>query len=113
MTTKLSSDNIQPAVVSNITGPRIANVQVTNSSYIATGANTISTSGGYVRINGSGFQSNINVIVGNTPATSVTYVNSTQINSQIPALVAGSYFVYVTTTDNGKVAIRPNGITAA
>lgn len=113
MTTKLSSDNIQPAVVSSITGPRIANVQVTNSSYIATGANTISTSGGYVRINGSGFQSNINVIIGNIPATSVTYVNSTQINSQIPALVAGSYFVYVTTTDNGKVAIRPNGITAA
>lgn len=113
MTTRVSADNIQTATVINITGPRIANVQVATSGYVATGANTISTSGGYVRIIGSGFQTNVNVIIGSTPATSVTYVSSTQINSQIPALAAGSYFVYVTTTDNGKVAIKPNGLTAA
>jgi len=113
MTTRVSLDNIQPATVTSITGPRIANVQITNSSYATTGNTTLSVSGGYVRIDGTGFQSNVNVIIGSTPATSVTYISSTQINSQIPALPAGSYFVYVTTTDNGKVAIKPNGLTTA
>jgi hypothetical protein len=113
MTTRISADNIQPSTVNTFGGPRITSVQVTNSSYVVTGATTVSTSGGFVRINGSGFQSNVNVIIGNVPAVSVTYVNSTQINSQIPALAAGNYFLYVTNIDNGKVAIRPNGITTA
>jgi hypothetical protein len=113
MTTQLSVNNIQPETVASISGPRIANIQVSNSSYVATGANTLSTSGGFVIINGSGFHPNVNVVVGNVLATSVTYVSTTRINSQIPPLSLGSYFVYVTTTDNGKVAIRPNGITTA
>ena len=113
MTTQVSINNIAPATVESITGPRIANIQVSNSSYIPTGANTVSTSGGFVIINGSGFQPNVNVVIGNTLATSVTYISTTRINSQIPPLALGSYFVYVTTTDNGKVAIRPNGITTA
>lgn len=113
MTTQLSVDNIQATTASSITGPRIANIQVSNSSYIPTGANTVSTTGGYVIINGSGFQPNVNVVIGNVLATAVTYISTTRINSQIPALASGSYFVYVTTTDNGKVAIKPNGITAA
>jgi len=114
MTTQISTDNIQPAALATIGGgPKLANVQVTDSSYAVTGANTISTSGGYVRINGSGFQSNCNVLIGNVAATSVTYISSTQINSQIPALTAGSYIVYVVLTDNGKTALKPNGITAA
>jgi hypothetical protein len=113
MTTQVSIDNIEASTASSIIGPRISNVQVSNSSYVATGANTVSTSGGFVIINGSGFQPNVNVVVGNTLATSVTYVSTTRINSQIPPLSLGSYFVYVTTTDNGKVAVRPNGITTA
>jgi hypothetical protein len=113
MTTQVSIDNIEASTASSIIGPRISNIQVSNSSYVATGANTVSTSGGFVIINGSGFQPNVNVVVGNTLATSVTYVSTTRINSQIPSLASGSYFVYVTTTDNGKVAVRPNGITTA
>lgn len=114
MTTKISSDNIQPSTLATIGGgPKVANIQVTDSSYTVTGANTVSTLGGYARINGTGFKSNVNVVIGNTLATAVAFVSSIQLNIQIPALSANNYIVYVTNTDDGRVAVKPNGIITA
>ena len=113
MTTKISADNIQASTLSTLGGPKIANIQVANSTYVANGSSTVSTTGGYAIINGTGFASNINVVIGNTLASAVSYVSSTRINIQIPALTANSYIVYVTLTDNGRVAVKPNGITTA
>lgn len=89
---------------------RITSVTVSNSSYIPTGANTVSTSGGYVIIAGGGFVNGCTVVVGNTVATSVSFVSSTQIQSQLPAKVTGSYFLYVT-NPNGSTSLKINGVT--
>jgi hypothetical protein len=43
-------------------------------------------------------------------ATSVTFISSTEIRAQVPALDAGTYVVYVSNSD-GAVAIRVNGLT--
>ena len=113
MTTQISSNNIQPSTLDiiYISGPKITSVQVANGSYIATGGTTIGTTGGFALINGSNFSSNINVVIGTALASTVTFVSSVRINIQVPALAVGNYIVYVTTTDNGKVAVKPNGIT--
>jgi len=89
---------------------RITSVTVSNSSYIATGNTTVSTSGGYVIIDGGGFVNGCTVVVGNTVATSVSFVSSIQIRSQLPAKVAGSYFLYVTNSD-GSTSLKINGVT--
>lgn len=113
MPTQISAANIEASTLSTLGAPKIANIQVANSSYSATGANTVSTSGGFVIINGTGFTSNVNVVIGNRLATAVSYVNPNRLNVQVPALTANSYIVYVTLTDTGRVAMRPNGITTA
>jgi hypothetical protein len=114
MTTQISSDNIQPSTLEAIgAGPKITTIQVANSTYVATGGSTISTTGGYAIINGSNFLSNVNVIIGNALASTVIFVSSIRINIQVPALAVGNYIVYVTNTDNGAVAVKPNGIIIA
>jgi hypothetical protein len=114
MSTKISSYNIQSAALASIGGgPKVSSIQITDSGYSVTGASTVSTSGGYVRVNGTGFKSNVNVVLGETLASAVTFISSSQLNVQIPALSTGSYIVYVTNTDDGRVAVKPNGITTA
>lgn len=61
----------------------------------------LDTAGGYIIINGAGFISGVNVLLGSTVATSVTRVNSTQLRVQVPALTSGSYSVYATNPDGG------------
>jgi hypothetical protein len=114
MTTQVSTANFQESFLATVgSGPKITTIQVANSTYVATGGSTISTTGGYAIINGSNFLSNINVIIGNALASTVIFVSSIRINIQVPALAAGNYIVYVTNTDNGTVAVKPNGIIIA
>ena len=96
MSTTLQASNLKIN-----TKPKISNVVVANSNYVATGANTVSSSqGGYVIINGSNFTQNSQVLLktgiasGSTLATSVGYVSSTQLRSQLPALAAGNYLLF-------------------
>lgn len=93
----------------SLAGPRIANVQPSNSSYSANGSANVSTSGGYVIVNGAGFINSCSVILGTTNATSVTYVSDTVLNVEVPAKTAGTYFVYVV-NPNGDTAIGVNRI---
>ncbi len=87
----------------SLPGPRIANVQPANSSYSANGSANVSTSGGYIIINGAGFVNGCTVIIGTANATSVTYVSDTVVNAQVAGASAGTYFVYL---------VNPNGLTA-
>jgi hypothetical protein len=91
-------------------GPKIVDIQVTNSSYVVLDDTAVGLSGGFVRINGSGFESGCRVLINNTPATSVTFVSGTQVHAQLPANTAGTYIVYLVNADGG-VAIAVNGIT--
>ena len=110
MTTLLNSDNIQPSTLEQLQNVRISNIQVTNSSYVVLDDTAVSLSGGYIKITGSNFNVGVQGYVGSTLATSITRVNSTEINAQIGAGTAGSYIVYVVNT-NGSTGIRVNGVT--
>ena len=112
MTTKITADNIAQATLDNLgSGPIIANVQIANSSYSVLDDTAVSTDGGYIVINGSKFESNVNVLIDGTAATSVTYVSENQIRAQVGAATAGSKIVYLVNTDTGATAIRINGLT--
>jgi expansin (peptidoglycan-binding protein) len=111
MTTKINEFNIQPAELVLIGSmPKISSVVVTNSSYVATGGTTIPTSGGYVKITGTGFVNGAQVLVDETLAAAVSFISATQLNVQIGAKIAGTYFVYVTNPDGG-VGIAVNAVT--
>jgi hypothetical protein len=91
-------------------GPKITAVQVTSSSYTTIDDTAVDTAGGFIRITGSGFTSGCQVLVNTTPATSTTFISSTEVRAQVPATAAGTYVVYLVNSDGG-VAIRVNGIT--
>lgn len=119
MTTYVSSSNFDQTTVDTLAGPKITSITVTNSSYVATGATTVSTSGGYVQIVGTSFSSPMQFfldptgttrIESTTAATSVSYVNSTTINVQLPAKAAGNYTCYIVRTTDGQFATKINGI---
>ena len=114
MTTKLSADNFQTSTLTSFGSgrPRITTITVTNSSYQGTGANTVSTSGGYAIIDGNYFISGCQVIIDQTAATAVAFVSSSRLNVQLSAKSAGSYSVYVINPDGGT-ALRAAGITYA
>ncbi len=90
--------------------PKITNIQVTDSSYVVLDDTAVDTAGGYIKITGTDFVSGCTVLIGSTPASSVTFVSSTEVRAQVPATSAGTYVVYLVNPDGG-VAIRVNGIT--
>lgn len=111
MTTKISEANIQAETLDLIGGgPRITEVAVTNSSYVATGATTLDTSGGYLKLSGTGFVSGTQVLFDETAATAVAYISNSVLHVQAPALVTGAYFIYVVNPDGGT-GLRTNGLT--
>ncbi len=90
----------------------ITSIQITDSSYNVLDDTAISTSGGYIKITGSGFKTGAVIVIGSTNATATGFVNSTTLTAQIPALTAGTYQVYVVNTD-GSVGLSVNGLTAS
>lgn len=91
-------------------GPKITAITVTDSSYTNLDDTAVDVAGGYIKLTGSGFASGCQVLIGNTPATSVAYVSDTEVRAQLPATTAGSYIVYLVNSDGGT-AIRVNGVT--
>lgn len=95
------------------TPAKITTLVVANSTWSANGSNTISaSSGGYVLINGNNFVNGVNVFVGTTGASSVSFITSQLLRVTLAASTAGSYIVYVINPD-GSVATRINGVTYA
>ena len=110
MTTKISSDNIQSASLDTIGGnPKIANIQITDASYAVTSGNAVPSTGGYIKITGTRFNTGVQVLVNNTPATSVTRVSDTELNVQVPSRAVGAYNLYVINSD-GSFGLRPVGL---
>ena len=122
MARKISLRNIKPTgsangqvISSNSTGlswvypaPRIANVQVANSTWGVLDDTAVDNNG-YIIVNGVGFTNTSTVIIGSSTAPAVTYVSDTQLRVQVPALAAASYPLYVVNSD-GATAIRVNGV---
>jgi len=85
--------------------PKITGITITDSSYTATGANSLDSTGGYIKITGTGFTSGCQVLVNNSYASSVTFISSTEVRAQLPPLSGGSYVLYLVLID-GSVAIK-------
>jgi hypothetical protein len=104
----ISSNNISSTV--ELGGPKIANVQIANSSWSALDDTAVSVDGGYIIVNGSGFVSGCQVIIDGVTAPSVTFANSSQLRVTVSADSAGTYMVYVVNPDGGT-AIGVNALT--
>lgn len=89
--------------------PRILNIVVDDNAYTAIGAQAVDVSGGYITINGTGFQSGVIVQIGSTNALATTFISENTINVQVPALASGYYNVFVYNQD-GTSASKINGI---
>ena len=85
-------------------GVTISNVAITDSTFanVLSGDTAIAADGGYVRITGTGFASGANVFFNNSLIAN-TFVNSTQINANIPAITAGTYNFYIFNSDGSGV----------
>lgn len=111
MTTKLTLNNLTPETLAAISGPRISNVQIADSQYNTLDDTAANVGGGYIIINGQSFNSAAQVLIDQTPATTITWVSNTQIRAEIPASTEGtSKSVYVINPD-GSLALLVNGLT--
>lgn len=101
MTQKVFDYNIDTSVFNkySINVVRIANVEVTNSSYTIVNqfANVapVDNTGGYIIINGSGFSPNVQAYFNVNTSLTVTSATSTQIRAIVPAANNGNYNLYV------------------
>jgi hypothetical protein len=111
--TQIKQTGLEPSIVTTIvegSSPKITAIQVTDNTYTLLDDTAVSLDGGYIKITGSGFSSGCQVLINNTPAASVAFINNTQVHAQVAANVAGTYIVYLVNT-NGGVAIAVNGLT--
>jgi len=93
-------------IISDI--PRIANIQVLDSSYTVLDDTAVDTvSGGNIFINGSGYVGVPQVYINQTAASSVSFVSSTRLRVQVPAFPAGTYPVYVINPDGATATFVP------
>ena len=88
--------------------PKITAVTYTDATYTSNSATSVPTSGGYVKLTGSNFQSGCTVSAGSVAATA-TYVSSTQVNVALAANSAGTYHLYLVNPDGGST-LRVNGV---
>jgi hypothetical protein len=110
-----SSGQVTSASTSSIAasgggGPKISGVAVTDNAWNAIDDTAVDVLGGYIKITGTGFSSGCLVYFNQTPASSVSFVSSTELRVTTGALTAGTYVVYAINTDGG-VAISVPGVT--
>ena len=95
------------ATIATGVAPKVANVQVTDETWTVLDDTAISTGGGYILVNGTGYISNPQVYVNNVPASAVTFVSNVQLRVQVPATAAGTYPLYVINPDGGTAIMVP------
>jgi alpha-tubulin suppressor-like RCC1 family protein len=123
MTTKISGSQIQPFTIettqlSNTAvaafavalAPKVLYANVANSAFTVLDDTAVNVGGGYIVVTGSEFQSGATVLIDTTPASAVTFVNSTTLRVQVPTKAAASYNLYVVNPDGG-VGVKVSGIT--
>ena len=103
---------IQSGGDTGATGPnlKITTISVCNSSYTILDDTAVSSTGGYIKLTGTGFAAGCTVTVGTVNATTTTYISDAEVRAQLPATAAGSYTIYLTNTDGGT-CFRLNAVT--
>jgi len=107
-TTQLS--NTAVAAFAQSLAPKIAYANVANSAFTVLDDTAVNVGGGYIVVTGTDFVSGATVLIDTTPASAVTYVNSTTLRVQVPAKSAATYNLYVVNPDGGT-GIRVSGLT--
>lgn len=93
------------------TGPIVSNVSITDSSYnVLDDTPYLSTTGGYIKVTGSGFNVGCVVYVGGASATTTSFISSTEVRAQVGAGSSNSVPVYVVNPDN-STGILLNAVT--
>ena len=85
----------------NALAPKITTVNVANSAFTVLDDKAVNVGGGYIVITGANFQSGASVLIDTTPASAVTFVNTSILRVQVPAKAAASYNLYVVNPDGG------------
>ena len=87
------AENLSKLAASLLAGGYVAvnTLTITDSSYTAVSDLAVRTTGGYIKITGSNFAAGCVVYVNGSPATSTTFVSSTEVRAQLPALAVGIY----------------------
>jgi len=90
--------------------PVISNIQITDASWTVVDDTALPPEGGKFLLNGSGLAPGTLCMVGNTFASSTSYVSPNQLRVDVPAKSVGSYDVHVVRGDT-KSATLPSGLT--
>jgi alpha-tubulin suppressor-like RCC1 family protein len=107
-TTQLS--NTATATLVKTLAPKVLYANVASNTFTVLDDTAVNVGGGYIVVTGAEFQSGATVLIDTTPASAVTYVNSTTLQVQVPTKSAASYNLYVVNPDGG-VGIKVSGIT--
>jgi len=108
MTTKVSPGNFSSDIYDYLAtrvfgGPQISTVAITDAVYTVTGSNILSANtGGYIKITGSNFLSNTQVLVRRGSiklATSIIYTSNSELRVQLPTSNIGFNILYVVNYD--------------
>ena len=98
---------IAPATATTIVGGAtigggavITNLYITDSNYNVLDDQAISTLGGYVKINGTGFQNGCVLYAAGTAAISTVFVSSTEVRAQLGPASSNTLHLYLVNPDN-------------
>jgi hypothetical protein len=98
-----------PNMAGVINSVTIGTVSVTDASYNVLDDTAVSSSGGYLKITGTGFKPGCTVYIGGSPAASTTYVSPTEVRATTSVLASNTYLIYVLNTDN-TIGIKLNAL---
>jgi hypothetical protein len=102
--------NTATAAFAKTLAPKVLYANVASNTFTVLDDTAVNVGGGYIVVTGAEFQSGAQVLIDTTPASAVTYVNSTTLRVQVPTKAASSYNLYVVNPDGG-VGIKVAGIT--
>jgi len=69
----------------------LTTLTITDSSYVALPDLAVRPAGGYVKIIGANFAAGCVLYVNGAPATTTTFISSTEVRAELPALAVGIY----------------------
>jgi alpha-tubulin suppressor-like RCC1 family protein len=102
--------NTATAAFAKTLAPKVLYANVASNTFTVLDDTAVNVGGGYIVVTGAEFQSGATVLIDTTPASAVTYVNSTTLQVQVPTKSAASYNLYVVNPDGG-VGIKVSGVT--
>jgi hypothetical protein len=93
-------------------GATITAVAITDSNYTVLDDTAVATTGGYIKLTGSGFKTGCVVYVAGTAASTTTFVSSTEVRAEIGAMASNTHTIYLLNTD-GSAAFYLSGLAAS